>query len=152
MHRFPSLPRPRWLLLAAALAACVPGLAQAGVVVVAHAGVRKLDVTQVQRIFTGRVVELGGQVLSPVNLPPGHLQRQRFLNEYLHQDEDSYTAYWTVRRYVGKGVPPRELASGSEVIGHVMNTPGAIGYVDESEVPSGANIQVVRSGAASAPR
>lgn len=162
MHGFPFLRHlhlhRRWrrpllaLWLAGALGAVAPGLAQAGVVVVAHAGVRKLDATQVQRIFTGRVVQLGDQVFSPVNYPPGNPLRQRFLNDYLQQDEDSYTAYWTVRRYVGKGVPPRELATTGEVILFVLNTPGAIGYMEETDVPPGMNIVATRPAATSLPR
>lgn len=160
MHGFPSLPhlrehlhRPLFgLLLVGVLGAFGSGLAHAGVVVVAHAGVRKLDATQVQRIFTGRVVQLGGQVLLPVNYPPGNLLRQRFLNDYLQQDEDGYTAYWTVRRYVGKGVPPRELTTTGELILYVLNTPGAIGYLEETDVPPGMNIVATRPVAASAPR
>lgn len=134
-----------WVLL-------LPGLAQAAVVIVAHASVRKLDVTQVQRIYTGRLVELGGQALLPVNQAPGSLARQRFLNEYLQQDEDRYTAYWTVRRYVGKGVPPRELATVAELIAYVINTPGAIAYLDDSEVPAGMNVVATRTTPASGPR
>ena len=34
----------------------------------------------------------------------------------LSRDEARYTAYWTVRRYVGKGVPPLEVASTADVI------------------------------------
>jgi len=138
-----------WLVLACLLA---PGLACAGVVVVGHAALRKLDTTQVYRIYTGRLVELGGQALLPVNLPPASLARQRFLNDYLQQDEDRYTAYWTVRRYVGKGVPPRELSNASEVIAYVLSTPGAIGYLDDSEVPAGMNIVATRPASASGPR
>lgn len=143
--------RLRTFLLSLGLAgALAPALA--GVVVVAHPGVRKLDATTVQRIYTGKVVELGGQPVLPVNLVPSHLLRQRFLADYLQQDEQRYLAYWTVRRYVGKGVPPREFSSSSEVIFYVLNTPGGIGYVDESDVPPGVNV-VLRGGrgAASAP-
>ncbi|MEK6669091.1 hypothetical protein [Aquabacterium sp.] len=138
-----------WLMLGCLLA---PGLAGAAVVIVAHGNVRKLDVTQVQRIYTGRLVELAGQALLPVNQAPGSLMRQRFLNDYLQQDEDRYTAYWTVRRYVGKGVPPRELASVAEVIAYIANTPGAIAYLDDSEVPAGMNVVATRPTAASGPR
>lgn len=138
-----------WLVLACLLAPC---LACAGVVVVGHAALRKLDTTQVHRIYTGRLVELGGQALLPVNLPPSSLARQRFLNDYLQQDEDRYTAYWTVRRYVGKGVPPRELSNASEVIAYVLSTPGAIGYLDDSEVPAGMNVVATRPAGASGPR
>jgi len=148
MRRPPSLLRT-WLVLACLMA---PGLACAAVVIVAHGNVRKLDVTQVQRIYTGRLVELAGQALLPVNQAPGSLARQRFLNDYLQQDEDRYIAYWTVRRYVGKGVPPRELSTVGDVIAYIVNTPGAIAYLDESEVPAGMNVVATRSSAASGPR
>ena len=44
----------------------------------------------------------------------------------LQQDEDQYRAYWTVRRHVGKGVPPREMGSAAELIGFVQATAGAV--------------------------
>lgn len=42
-----------------------------------------------------------------VNAPPGSPVRNRFLNTYVEQDEERYVAYWTVRRFIGKGLPPR---------------------------------------------
>jgi len=120
--------------------ALMASAAQAGVVVVAHAGVRKLDVATVERIYSGKVVELDGQPVVPVNLPPQHPWRQRFLKDFMQRDEPSYLAYWTVRRYVGKGAPPKEVGSAAEVIAHVQGNPGAIGYLDESDVPPGVNV------------
>ncbi|MFT3858254.1 MAG: hypothetical protein QM742_12400 [Aquabacterium sp.] len=114
--------------------------AWAGVVVVGHANVRKLDLPTVQRIYTGKVIEVGGVAVAPVNLHMGQGLRQRFLSDYLQQNEDAYLAYWTVRRYVGKGVPPRELATVAEVIQYVQTTPGAIAYLDEADVPSAMNV------------
>ena len=113
---------------------------QAAVVVVAHAGVRKLDVATVERIYSGKVVELDGQPVVPVNLPPQHPWRQRFLKDFMQRDEPSYLAYWTVRRYVGKGAPPKEVGNAAEVIAHVQANPGAIGYLEEADVPPGVNI------------
>jgi hypothetical protein len=112
----------------------------AGVVVVANANVRKLDAVTVQRIYTGKVIEVAGVPVTPVNLRPGNAVRQRFLADYLQQSEDSYLAYWTVRRYVGKGAPPRELTSVAEVIGFVQSTPGAVAYLDEADVPASMNV------------
>lgn len=123
--------------------AAVSGLmasAFAGVVVVGHANVRKLDLTTLQRIYTGKVIEVGGVPVTPVNLQVGQSVRQRFLADYLQQNEDAYLAYWTVRRYVGKGVPPRELGSVSDVIQYVQNTPGAVAYMDEADVPASMNV------------
>jgi hypothetical protein len=112
----------------------------AGVVVVAHPTVRKLDAETVQRIYTGKVIEVGGVAVSPVHLPAGFAQRQRFMAEVLQQTEDNYQAYWTVRRYVGKGAPPRELRSLADVLTYVAHTPGAVAYADDSELPAGANV------------
>ena len=143
--RLRSLRSMTVLLAALALLASV---AQAAVVVVGHPGMRKLDVATVERIYSGKVVELDGQPVVPVNLPPQHPLRQRFLKDFMQRDEPSYLAYWTVRRYVGKGAPPKEVNTASEVLTHVMQNPGAIGYLDEADVPSGVN--VVARGAKSA--
>lgn len=129
---------PCALLSAALLGLC--GASSAGVVVVAHASVRKLDLQTVQRIYAGKVVEVGGVPVLPINAPPGQSLRQRFLNDYLQLNEDSYVAYWTVRRYVGKGAPPRELSPVAEVLSQVAATPGAIAYVDEVDVPPNMNV------------
>jgi hypothetical protein len=114
--------------------------AVAGVVVVAHANVHKLDQATVQRIYTGKVIEVGGVTVLPVNLRVGQTLRQRFLGDYLQQTDDTYVAYWTVRRYVGKGVPPRELGSAADIISYVQSTPGAVAYLDDTDVPSGMNV------------
>lgn len=136
----------------AALALCVPLLGHAGVVVIAHPTVHKMDLATVQRIFMGKAIEVDGVRVSPANGATTMPTRQRFLAQYLQTNEDQYMAYWTVRRYVGKGVPPRELASVAEVIAYIVNTPGAIAYLDDSEVPAGMNVVATRPSAASGPR
>jgi ABC-type phosphate transport system substrate-binding protein len=115
----------------------LPARADDGVVVIAYAPLHGLDAEQIKRIYTGRVVELDGQTLHPVHLAGGQALRQRFHASVLLQSEDDYFAYWTVRRYIGKGAPPPELASGAEVLAFVQRTPGAIGYVDASELKPG---------------
>lgn len=112
----------------------------AGVVVVGHANVRKLDLPTVQRIYTGKVIEVGGVPVAPVNMNAGQPARQRFLLDYMQQNEDAYLAYWTVRRYVGKGAPPRELPHVADVIQYVQNTPGAVAYLEEGDVPASMNV------------
>ncbi len=137
-------PRPlsrRTLACVLALGLTLP-VAQcwAGVVVVAHASVHKLDAETVQRIYAGKVIVVGGVTVSPVHLPTSSLQRQHFMADLMQQSEDNYQAYWTVRRYVGKGTPPKEMHSVAEVLGFVSATPGGIAYVDDADLPSGANV------------
>ncbi len=109
-------------------------------VIIGHRSLPALDVQTLRRIYTGRVVQLDGIRLVPLNLPVGNDLRERFLRDYLEQDEGKYTGYWTVRRYVGKGTPPKELADSEQVIRYVESESGAIGYVDEASLPPGAKV------------
>lgn len=110
------------------------------VLVIGHAALPRIDVANVQRLYTGRSVEVAGISVTAVNAAPGSALRQRFLALVLQQDEDQYRAYWTVRRHVGKGVPPRELASTAELISFVQATPGAVAYIDAADLRPGLNV------------
>ena len=116
--------------------------AAGGIVVIGNANLSRIDVATVERIYTGKVVEVEGISIKPVNASSGSAVRIRFLQVYLNEDEDKYTAYWTVRRYIGKGVSPRELSSSADVISFVKSTPGAIGYIDEADLQPGLNVLV----------
>lgn len=109
------------------------------IVVIAHAGMGKIDSATVHRIYMGKIIELNGTAIVAVNYSRGAL-RDRFLQYFLKQDDDKYTAYWTVRRFVGKGLPPREVTNAAEVISFVQSTPGAIGYIDESQLKPDVNV------------
>ncbi len=108
--------------------------AAADLSIIGHATVPLLDQATLQRIYTGKTVALNGVRLTPVNFPPNHPLRTQFLRNYLERDENDYTGYWTVRCYVGKGVPPQELHSVTEVLQFIVNTTGAIGYIDDSDL------------------
>lgn len=135
---------PRLLSVLAALAVtltlCPAHAADDDLVVVGHASVPKLDLQTLQRLYTGRVVEVGGVSLVVANGAPGSAVRQRFLAQVMQQDDDKYRAYWTVRRHVGKGTPPRELRSTAEVLEFVQSTPGAVAYLTAAELKPGVNV------------
>lgn len=126
-------------LLLIALTSPLPA-ADDTIVVIAHERIPKADLPTLQRVYTGRVVSISRQSAVPVNLPAGDRIRQQFIERVLNQNEDQYTGYWLVRRYVGKGAPPQELADVDELVRYVIATPGAIGYAPLSKVPAGTNI------------
>ena len=70
------MPKRAHLHLIALFAALglLASVAQAAVVVVAHAGMRKLDVATVERIYSGKVVELDGQPAMPCVRAAGDLR------------------------------------------------------------------------------
>ncbi len=109
-------------------------------VVIGNSNVPKMDAMTVQKVYTGKVISVSGINVTPVGVKPGTSTRNRFLQDFLKQDEEKYTAYWTVRRYIGKGAPPSELASDADVINYVQSTPGAVGYIDEAELKPGMNV------------
>jgi len=115
--------------------AALPG---GSVLVVAHPDTPALDEQTLQKIYLGKIVEVDGRPIIPVNLAKGSAMRKNFMERILAQDDDKFIAYWTVRRYIGKGSPPREFASVEKQLEYVRNTPGAIGYLDEgTEIKSG---------------
>jgi hypothetical protein len=128
------------LLLVLLAALCGGARAAGGVVVIGHAGLSPLDPATLQRVYTGRAIEVAGVPVTAVNASTGSPVRTRFLQAFMNLDEDKYTAYWIVRRYVGKGASPRELPSAAEVIDFVKSTPGAIGYIDEADLQPGLNV------------
>ena len=115
--------------------------AQAGdMLVIGNGNVPKMDTVTVQKIYSGKFISVVGVNVTPVALKTGTPLRNRFLKEFLNQNEEKYTAYWTVRLYIGKGTPPMELGSTSDVIGFVQATPGAVGYIDANDVQPGMNV------------
>lgn len=109
-------------------------------VLVGHSALQKTDLASLQRLYTGRILTLNQQPATPLNLPAGNAIRQQFLKTILGQNEEQYSGYWLVRRYVGKGTPPQEVASPEEIIRIVGSTPGAVGYLPATKVPAGSNI------------
>lgn len=103
------------------------------IVVIGDPGISRLDAVAIQKIFTGKLIKIGGIDVTAVNIAQGPL-RDKFLQTYLNQSDDKYSAYWAMRMFVGKGAPPLELKNTSEIIKFVQSTPGAIGYIDEGEL------------------
>ena len=99
-----------------------------GVVVIAHPDTPAITEDTLQKIYLGKVVEVDGRPIVPVNLSKGNILRFAFMQQVMAQDDDKFTAYWTVRRYIGKGSPPREFSSVREQLEFVRVTPGAVGY------------------------
>jgi hypothetical protein len=121
-------------------AAPAPTQERAAVVLIAHAGVAAVDTPTAQRLFSGRAVEVAGVVVVPINMAPGSKARERFMAQVMAMDDDKYVAYWTVRKHIGKGTPPRELKTAAEVMDFVQATPGALGYVSAAELRPGLNV------------
>lgn len=128
------------LLAVAWLCAAERSTAAGDLVVIGNPNVPPLDARTIERIYTGRVIEVNGIAVTAINASTGSQVRIKFLQNYLNEDEEKYEAYWIVRRYIGKGTPPREITGASAVVDFVRSTPGAIGYVEEGDVTAGVKV------------
>lgn len=138
MTRLPQM-LIQMLTMCAALLLTLPARS-ADIVVIGNSNVPKMDALTVQKIYTGKFISVAGVSVSPVAMKSGSSVRTRFLHEFLDQDDEKYDAYWTVRRYIGKGTPPVEMTSALDVISYVQATPGGIGYIDALELKPGLNV------------
>ena len=82
-----------------------------------------------------------GEVV-PVDQPEGSAVREAFTKAVLRKSVSAVKSYWQQQIFSGRGVPPTEKASDSEVINYVRSNPNAIGYVSPSAV-SGGGVKVV---------
>jgi len=110
------------------------------IVVIGHRNVPKMDLITIKKIYMGKIISLESIKLKPVNTKSGSTERNQFLDVFIGKNEDKYTGYWTVRRYIGKGTSPNELNNATEIIDYVTSTAGAIGYIDSSLLTTKLNV------------
>lgn len=94
-----------------------------------------LDADMIQHIFLGKLNAFpDGQKSIPLILNSSHPIRSEFNSTVLKKSEGQYKAYWSKMMFTGKGIPPKELPSGKEILDLVSKNPNMIGFVDASEV------------------
>lgn len=67
---------------------CPEAWGEETLVVIAANGLPKIDLAVLQRLYTGRIVSVGDQTVTPVNLVAGNALRQQFLEQFIGQNEE----------------------------------------------------------------
>lgn len=70
-----------------------------------------------------------GETLRPIDLATKFPARTSFTHAILKKTPAQLKTYWNQQVFSGKGVPPPESDSLSEVLAYVRTTPGAVAYV-----------------------
>lgn len=123
-----------------ALFTLAPLFARAELVVVVHphSQVNSLDRAQLINIYMGRYRQLPtGEAALPVDLTG---LKQRFYRALVNKDLAEINSYWARLVFSGQVSPPLQLASPAEVLDYVRRNPGALGFVDETDVPQDLRI------------
>lgn len=109
----------------------VVGAASAEVYVVTSANhpVNEIAIRELRSIYKGRLSQVNGHRLKPLNAAPGTADRDEFLQRIMNLNELDYTGYWHVRRYTGQGTPPAEVENKEELFATLKEQPDGIGYL-----------------------
>lgn len=114
----------------------LPVVADAAIAVVVHPS-NQTSMTQedLARLYTGKLSAFtDGSSAVPVNLADSVPLRSEFDQKALGRSSSQVKAFWSKLVFTGKGTPPKEVSSDSEVLTLVANNPNIIGYVSAEAV------------------
>ena len=112
--------------------------ANAAIVVIGHPdNAATLDKETLQRLYTGRS-NSGNAV--PLNLSDQQSLRAQFDEKALGRSSSQVKAFWSKLVFTGKGTPPKEVNSESEMISLISATPNLIGYVSANTDTTGVKV------------
>lgn len=113
---------------------------QAELVVVTHPGntINTLPLSQLNRIFLGQSSSYANGSRA-IALDVNDNSRTQFYREILGKEPGQIEKYWMRMIFTGKAHPPREVKL-SEVKSVVAETPGAIAYLEKSQVDASVKV------------
>ena len=84
------------------------------------------------------------EMIRPVDLAPGVAVRHFFSDDVLKRSVAAVKNYWQQMVFSGRGVPPPELDSESDIVRFVAKNRGAVGYVSPGTNTAAVKIIPVR--------
>lgn len=117
--------------------------AEVVVVVSAQSPVRTLSKTEVADIFLRKTRHFpnGGEA-TPVDQAEGSPARDEFYMTFTDRSHAQIKAYWSKIVFTGRGQPPLAVSNAAELKRRIAANPGAIGYIDRSQLD--ASVREIR--------
>lgn len=100
-----------------------------------------LSGNEIVDIFMGRKKRLdNGTYVIPVDIQMDNPMRGGFYKELMGKSLSEINSYWARLVFSGRGVPPRQADTVTEIIEIIKNNKGAIGYIPLEAVTSDVHI------------
>jgi len=131
------------LAAAGAILSVAAGWAAADVVAVISAKnpVTALSRNQVVEIFLGKSSRFpDGSQAVPIDQAEGSAARDEFYTNFAGKSPAQVKAYWSKIIFTGRGQPPRQVPNGVEMLKVIADSPGTIGYIEQSLVDSSVKV------------
>jgi ABC-type phosphate transport system substrate-binding protein len=127
----------RKLISLIAAAGCFAGTAAADIVVVVSPKnpLASLTQSQVAALYLGNASTFpNGASAVLADQPATSASRDVFYEKVVGRSSAQAKAVWARIVFTGKGTPPKEFGSAAEVKAFLASNPGAIGYLDSTDV------------------
>lgn len=119
--------------IAASLLTLSPALAEVAVVVGPKTPGATLTKEQASAVFLGKNTSLpSGAAVVLFDLPESNPLRDEFYTKVTGKSAAQVKAHWAKMSFTGKGTPPREVASSSELKKSIGGITGGIGYIEKA--------------------
>ena len=115
----------------------------AGIAVVVNpgSGVTSLSAKEVKGIFLGKQKKFpNGTKTHPAIQKDSNEISVTFAKNVLGKSQSQLKAYWAKLIFSGKGAPPRTVDDDAATKAFVSNTPGGIGFMDNSKVDTSVKV------------
>lgn len=110
-------------------------LADIAVVSARDGGIETLSEDEAQLLYLGRLTALrDGTQVRLLDLPPGDV-RDQFYRLLTGRNPVQIRAYWSRMVFTGRGRPPRQMESSTEMVETLRREPNSIGYLPAHTVP-----------------
>jgi hypothetical protein len=112
-------------------------------VVSSEAPIQTVSIEDIQNIYMGKKRIVGGFPVSAVDHSETEPIKQAFLERVLHMTHAQYREQLMRRHFQEGAVTPKFVATASDALNTIRETPGAIGYVYESEAGTLLGLRVI---------
>lgn len=114
--------------------------AEVVVIVSTKSTVGNLDKEQISDLFLGKSSSYpDGSMAVPIDQNEGAI-KEEFHDKVTEKSGSQLKSYWSKMVFSGKGNPPKEIPSNSEVIKLISANPSMIGYVEKNAADSSVKI------------
>jgi hypothetical protein len=103
-----------------------------------------VSAADLKRLYTGRLTQLEGVKLVPVNQALDSEPAEKFLKTWVGMTSSEYKEYWVAQQVKGGGVAPMIQKTATNVRMMVGQIPGGLGYLYPEEADSTVRILPIK--------
>jgi len=94
-------------------------------------------------LFLGKASALGGEYLTPMDLPENNATRKAFYKAVTNKSQQQLNAYWSRLIFTGKGTPPQQALDAAEIIDTISADNTVIGYIPVNAVNDSVKVILI---------